>query len=270
MYLRPSVFLFVSGLFLPVAQAQTWRGCVSDNNYSDVNYHYIVEQVGSGATAYATIRGTVTSSNSTSTAFPGTMNGYIASKTSDIYFTVVYGNKTGSRFYVIDRNGVGISWAVDATGAISSSAQPIQIKNCSKPTCSPQGRWCDNDNGTITDTTTGLVWLQDASWGGKNIWSDAGTLAAQVQNGNPAWVTDGSQAGQWRLPTKDELVAFRTGTESVLSSHMYLFTGVQMNDYWSSTTDGPTYAWLVDMYSGYVDSYLKTAHFYVWPVRGGQ
>ncbi|MBF0524939.1 MAG: hypothetical protein HQK56_07565 [Deltaproteobacteria bacterium] len=42
-------------------------------------------------------------------------------------------------------------------------------------TLSPQGRWCDNGNGTVTDMSTGLIWLKDASWGGKYpLWAEAG------------------------------------------------------------------------------------------------
>ncbi|MBF0496684.1 MAG: DUF1566 domain-containing protein [Deltaproteobacteria bacterium] len=242
---------------VPVCLPGTTRtGCVRDTNYPGVYYNYIIEQVGSGATAYATIRGTVTSSDSTSGAFPGIMNGYImngyiASKTSDIYFDVVYGNNKGSRFYVIDNTWAGISWAVDATGAISAPPQPITIGGC-RSNCSVRERWCDNHNGTITDTTTGLVWLKDAGWGGQHNWFDAGTLATQVKNGTPASLTDGSQAGQWRLPTIDELKALTTGTEAIRSSSMYLFTSVKSWYYWSSTTNATntSYAWIVYMVDG--------------------
>ncbi|MBF0497738.1 MAG: hypothetical protein HQK58_14380, partial [Deltaproteobacteria bacterium] len=174
-----SVLLFVFGLFLPVCHAATSStgcvfdtrddntidtGCVFDTRDDNTMYDYVVEQVGTRSAAYFTIRGTVTSYNSTSNAFPGTINGYMASNTSDIYFTVVYGNNTGSRSYVIYRsgNGAGISWAVDATGAISDPAQPIKIMYCPPggppnvpPTCTAAGRWCDNHNGTVTDKTTG-------------------------------------------------------------------------------------------------------------------
>ena len=31
-------------------------------------------------------------------------------------------------------------------------------------------RWCDNGDSTVTDMTTGLVWLKFADWGGLKPW----------------------------------------------------------------------------------------------------
>ncbi|MBF0552069.1 MAG: DUF1566 domain-containing protein [Deltaproteobacteria bacterium] len=137
---------------------------------------------------------------------------------------------------------------------------------------SPLGRWHNNNNGTVTDTTTGLIWLQDAAWGGQHDWSGAANRAAQVRTGNPASLTDCSQTGQWRVPTKDELVALTTGKEAIRSSSPYLFTGVQSSYYWSSTTyaGSPNYAWGIGLHDGYVYHSYKTDICYVWPVRGGQ
>ncbi|MBF0525374.1 MAG: hypothetical protein HQK56_09795 [Deltaproteobacteria bacterium] len=126
-----TVFLFVSGLFLPVCQAATsWPGCVYDTNYPNTKCNYVVEQVGTGSSAYATIRGTVVNTSASQDAFPGTMDGFIESSTSKIHFTVVYRNNWGSRFYVIDRSGSGISWGVDASGSIYDPAHSIQIQTC--------------------------------------------------------------------------------------------------------------------------------------------
>ena len=38
---------------------------------------------------------------------------------------------------------------------------------------SDEGRWCDNEDGTVTDMTTGLVWLQNAGCMGSMSWFDA-------------------------------------------------------------------------------------------------
>jgi len=140
-------------------------------------------------------------------------------------------------------------------------------------------RWCDNGDGTVRDMTTGLIWLQKADWGGAKEWDGnsndnahvrAGILEAGATNAN---LSDGSNVGDWRLPTKSELVGITTGTEPVSSGDMRAFSGVQTYDYWSSTSDAgnASFAWHVDLYYGNVsNNYGKTVMGYVWPVRGGE
>ncbi|MBI5591017.1 MAG: DUF1566 domain-containing protein [Deltaproteobacteria bacterium] len=154
-------------------------------------------------------------------------------------------------------------------------------------TCSSgsSSRWCNNGNGTVTDTTTGLVWLKDASWGGKKTWvdsitwDDAQTRAGTLSNGAAgAGLTDGSVVGDWRLPTKTELEKLTTGTEPVSSGSPQLFTGVQSDCYWSSTTSTNSgisnIAWDVSLGNRYEYEDFKSGAgafaFYVWPVRAGQ
>jgi hypothetical protein len=143
-------------------------------------------------------------------------------------------------------------------------------------------RWCDQGNGTVKDMTTGLVWLKDASWGGRYaFWvitfygTNAHDRAAQVKNGTPITLTDGSVEGDWRLPTKEELYGLANGTEAVRCSNfpgscnVYGFTGVQSYYYWSSTTYATDsgFAWDVGMRFGSVDSTVKAFEYHVWPVR---
>lgn len=136
-------------------------------------------------------------------------------------------------------------------------------------------RWCDNGNGTVTDLTTCLVWLKDASWGGRYTFyvdtvtgTNAHDRAAQLKHG-VGGLSDGSVEGDWRLPTKTELYDLTHGTEPVLRGLPQAFTGVQDYYYWSSTTDAANtdYAWRQHM-SGVVGTSNKYMDFYVWPVRG--
>jgi hypothetical protein len=150
------------------------------------------------------------------------------------------------------------------------------------PTCSGTlngTRWCDNDNGTVTDMTTGLIWLQKADWGGQKQWDGNSNDNAHVRAGilkaeDEDWLTDGSEEGDWRLPTKNELVGITTGTEPVrdLEVEMRAFSGVQTGPYWSSSSKAsmPSHAWSVDFEEGGVLSSGKTNTNDVWPVRGGQ
>jgi hypothetical protein len=155
-------------------------------------------------------------------------------------------------------------------------------------TLSVGGRWCDQGDGTVKDMTTGLVWLKKADWGGQKPWrstspdctspnytcyddahSRAGTLAAGAADAD---LSDGSVEGDWRLPTKAELYGLGHGTEAIRFSSPGLFTGVQNDYYWSSTTlaSDPDHAWFVYTGTGGAGSTYKHRTNFVWPVRAGQ
>ncbi len=68
-------------------------------------------------------------------------------------------------------------------------------------------RFCDLQNGRVLDMDTGLIWLKDAFCFGTKTWSEAMQAAAALADGQCS-LTDGSVAGDWRLPTKDEWEAF--------------------------------------------------------------
>ena len=146
-------------------------------------------------------------------------------------------------------------------------------------------RWCDQGDGTVLDMTTGLVWLKNADWGGGRIWrqnttcispnytchEDAHTGTGLLSTGaTGAGLSDGSVAGDWRLPTKTELDNLANGTEAVRSDNMRAFTGVQSTYYWSSSTyaDNISHAWSVHM-KGHVYHHDKGTNYRVWPVRAG-
>jgi hypothetical protein len=68
----------------------------------------------------------------------------------------------------------------------------------------PQPRFTDNNDGTLTDNLTGLVWLQNANCNGDTYWNDALTWANTLADG-ACGLTDSSAAGDWRLPNILEL-----------------------------------------------------------------
>jgi hypothetical protein len=158
----------------------------------------------------------------------------------------------------------------------TSTTTTVPVIDC-EGTLSPLGRWCDQENGTIKDMTTELVWLKDAGWGGGRPWADcttfndahirAGTLYAGMSG---AGLSDGSVLGDWRLPTINELVDITVGDEYIRHDQMYFFTNVQDWYYWSSTPNSPTAmlaVWVVHMDTGtaVVAGYFQT--YNVWPVR---
>ena len=118
-------------------------------------------------------------------------------------------------------------------------------------------------NGTLK--VGNLVWmLNPNSCLGSMNWDTAVSRAKSLASGQ-CGLFDGSKAGDWRLPTKDELVSIYVSKSQ--------FSNIQTkNWYWSSTTEaGYTgYAWVFVLDGGSIFSDNKTYRNYVWPVRGGQ
>lgn len=146
----------------------------------------------------------------------------------------------------------------------------------------PNPRFTINGNGTVTDNLTGLIWLADASCAAISpaTWPVAMANATALASG-ACGLTDGSTAGQWRVPNVKELQSLidfayinpalsnTAGTGQWTTGNP--FTNVQ-SLYWSSSAyvDVPTSAWLVYLVYGSVGNGGKTGALYVWPVRGGQ
>jgi hypothetical protein len=129
----------------------------------------------------------------------------------------------------------------------------------------------------VTDDLTGLVWLQNADCFSDNYgwstWPEAFTETNTLAHGQ-CGLMDGSSAGDWRLPTIDELRSlFDPGLSPPYLPDGHPFTNVQVDEpgYWSSTpsTDHPSFAWSVDLASSvaYYDMYNYYWEAFVWPVR---
>jgi hypothetical protein len=153
-------------------------------------------------------------------------------------------------------------------------------------------RYVDCGNGTVTDTVTGLIWLKQADCLANNNWAAANVSAADLKSGDCTGLTDGSSAGDWRLPTKDEwsaTIARAAGAlhciydngkapsltndagTACLSVGPSSFAGVASGFYWSSTANEtfPVVAWSADLIDGFVVGWDKVGTAGVWPVRGG-
>ncbi|RLC01732.1 MAG: hypothetical protein DRI57_30800 [Deltaproteobacteria bacterium] len=149
------------------------------------------------------------------------------------------------------------------------------------PVCSGElsakGRWCDNEDGTVTDMTTGLTWLKKADWGTEYaFWANASDQvnaldrASSLKAGtDDADLGDGSKEGDWRLPMLKEFNTLLNGEEAVTSSEMHAFSGVQTDWYWTGTTfsSDASFAWCGSLDIGYMNSDDKTTVHWIWPVR---
>jgi hypothetical protein len=124
-------------------------------------------------------------------------------------------------------------------------------------------QFIDNGNGTITDTSTGLMWQKETGQGGP-IWGDALSNCAALQLGGYA---------DWRLPTPKELVSIVDYSSYNPSINSTYFTDAWPVCYWSSTTFYVYFlhAWVVYFGDGSVGwTNAPVSNFLPRAVRGGQ
>ncbi len=123
------------------------------------------------------------------------------------------------------------------------------------------GIYVDNGDGTVTDTSTDLMWQQATAPGTYHL------------DGAYSYCTTLSFAGytDWWLPTIDELKSL-VATKWHPTIDPTYFPGTAASWYWSSTTgvNGGIYAWGVNFDGGGIDVYDAKYDFgYVRAVRGG-
>jgi hypothetical protein len=163
--------------------------------------------------------------------------------------------------------------------AVDGSGNPIPTL---QPKIACRGEFLINNDGTVTDCKTGLIWMQNANCFGTKSWSVALDSCSFLASGS-CNIYDGSLVGDWHLPTIEELKTLPNRDYSIpalsnakgdakWTTNGDAFNNVQSNHYWSSTTyaDNTSYAWFVSMYLGSVHGGTKTSDYYVWCVRGGQ
>ena len=132
-------------------------------------------------------------------------------------------------------------------------------------------RFTDNGDGTITDNLTNFVWLKNANCFGERSWQNALNDANGLASGSCS-LTDGSSAGDWRMPNRNELLTLidsQNNSPDLPTGHP--FTSFQNNFYWTSTTrDDPgnrNNAWVVGFQGGGSSTAGKTQTYPVLPLR---
>lgn len=132
----------------------------------------------------------------------------------------------------------------------------------------PDPRFTDNEDGTVTDNLTGLMWVKEPHSldgnSGAMTWDDAIDFCNNL--------TFAGHADLW-LPNVRELQSLIDyGRYYLTLPSGHPFTGVQMANYWSSSTveDYWNHAWFVNLYDGVVSDYGKGVTTRLWPVRAGQ
>jgi Protein of unknown function (DUF1566)/Carboxypeptidase regulatory-like domain len=200
-----------------------------------------------------------------------------------------YMNDTTSNVKATSANGI---WAVKGAGTggtvqlmssgfyVPYSAGDDGNVQAGVPMLYP--RFLDNHNGTLTDTMTGLVWLKQADCV-HGTWSDALTTISTLATGQ-CGLSDGSTAGQWRMPNRNELESLADRAQTNMAEYFDytyvnkdgstfqapIFTNyVETQYYWTSTTDvaDTTLAWTVYSCDFGVYGVAKTDVGYTLAVR---
>jgi len=171
----------------------------------------------------------------------------------------------------------------DQDGNLISCTGTGQDGNLQRGFSWPNPRFTDNEDGTVTDNLTGLIWLKNANCFGKKDWTNSLSDANGLASGS-CGLTDGSIPGDWRLPNVRELqslifyeyygggpaVPNTAGTGKWAQGDLFL--SVLNAPYWSSTfcISNKVAALVVWTTDGTVNSRDKVHDGYTWPVRGGQ
>lgn len=183
---------------------------------------------------------------------------------------------TGADFAAYD--GTNPLFALPATGQQISYATGDDFSAKKGVAWSAATRFTDNGDGTVTDSLTGLVWLQDAGCLGTALWADGLNAVNQLASGI-CGLKDGSTAGTWRVPNVVELeslidVSVSDPAISPASGFVHVSNGI----YWTSTSyyggvGGSDKAWTIRLSDGRFmnDTTLNvkaTMTNAIWAVKG--
>lgn len=196
-------------------------------------------------------------------------------------------------------------------GAVLASDGVVALQTAD-PSCrdSSGDIFVDCENGTVTDSRTGLVWLQNANClpfgDGIDWWTAMEFVAglADMPEGSAAelqdcGLSDHSSPGEWRLPSPAEWEAMVADADAMgcvptitnnagtgcWADCSFVVPGVPVAAcsafrhvrfyYWSPTTlvTNPTNSWGVNLVFGNASEAVKenaSLDIRVWPVRAGQ
>ncbi len=162
---------------------------------------------------------------------------------------------------------------VNAGGTGSAASGTVTVT--STPPVPGGKTYADNGDGTVTDPTTGLVWMRCAmgqTWTGSTC---SGTATAYTWDQAVALTNKATFAGKsdWRLPNIREL---QTIVDRAMVKRPTLdttaFPNAPVSVFWSGSTylPNPGGAWIVDFYNGFNNANYKTDTNVVRLVRSGQ
>jgi hypothetical protein len=134
-------------------------------------------------------------------------------------------------------------------------------------------RFIDNKDGTITDKKTGLIWVKNPH---TDLPEEFKKYMSWKQAIEACEKLNFAEHKDWRLPTVEELrelVDYKRGAKlDEPAIDTTIFPDTKCGWYWTITEVAwdPSYAWIVDFGSGFVDNCYKGSNSYVRPVRSSQ
>ncbi len=169
---------------------------------------------------------------------------YYGPKSNGTYVRAVRGEQSGLSDFIVN----GSFDAVDSRAMDAASTAA--------------GSYMDNDDGTVTDTSTGLIW-QQTSISNTMTWEQALAYCEGLSLGG---YTD------WRLPSIKELRSLVDYSQNSPTINTTYFLNTVSSIYWSSTTytNGTSNAWGVNFSYGNDTDGSKGNVVYARAVRGGQ
>lgn len=197
-----------------------------------------------------------------------------------VYTVINHG--TGERFPNIAVPNIATSDNVRPPAPVASTGQVINYAfgddgDFQTGISVPGERFKDNENGTFTDSLTGITWLGIRDCIVKRTWVLALEYANNLSANSDVCpdLNDKSIAGDWRLPNiKDLYSLVDVSDDSPVWSKGIPFSGnwsdFPWDFYWSSTSFQPIpeeNAFAMDAGFGLIASYNKTlSEFYAWPI----
>jgi len=141
-------------------------------------------------------------------------------------------------------------------------------------------RFTDMEDGTVRDNETGLVWLKDANtFDGAMYLNEAVAAANRLEDGQYG-LTDGSNQGDWRLPSKEEweglmdtrftypALSNTEGSGQWVQGNPFIINTYNSTIFWSRTYFDSINVYVANMNLGIMKLYPWYSYqHWAWPVR---